>query len=518
MTRHLPRPGLSRRGLLKGASALGASSLLLPFGMHAAMAQPRTGGVLRVAIGAGAQTDGYDPALWTNDFCAFFATARHGFLTEIGPDGQLIGEVAQSWDTADAINWVLKIRAGIRFHSGKALTADDVIASINHHRGTTSPVGPLVAQIVSLTADGMTLKVTLAAANVDFPLLLADYNLPILPASDGRLDLQSADGCGPYRVLSYFPGVEARLERHPDYWKPGRAHVDAVQIFTIADSAARLNALQTGMVDLIDGVAPAQVAALKRQPGLKVLATRGTRHAVLAMDSRVAPLHDPHLRRALKFAIDRQALVDDLLLGHGHIANDHPIAPTNRYFNSELPQTDYDPDRARFHLAQAGVASVDLTLVAAEAAFVGAVQTARMFAGTAKQAGINLEVSPAVDDQFWGQVWRQTRFCSSVSRGRPTEDWIFSTAYAGGAPLNDGHWTNPRFDTLLGWARSELSEGPRQEMYWEMQAICAQDGAVIAPVFADYLTAFTDKLMHDDAVSNTGTLDGFRAAERWWFA
>ena len=518
MTRHLPRPGLSRRGLLKGASALGASSLFLPFGMQAATAQPRAGGIMRVALGHGSTKDGYDPARWTNDFAAFFAMARHGYLTEIGPDGQLIGEIAESWQTADAVTWVLKIRSGISFHSGKGLGVDDVIASLNHHRTANSAVGPLVDQIADLRADGANLIVTLVAGNVDFPLFLADYHLPVMPAVDGVLDLQSADGCGAYRVLDYQPGVLARLDRNQTYWKSGRAHFDGVEISTIFDPDTRLAALHSGTADVIDGLPPGQVRALKRTAGVKVLATRGTKHAVLAMDSSGAPLSDPQLRLALKSAIDRQALVDDLLLGHGEIGNDHPIAPTNRYINTALAQTTFDPDRARYHLARAGVGHIDLTLMTAEAAFVGASQTAAMFARTAAQAGINLTVRPVANDGYWSDTWQRAGFCASSSAGRPTEDWMFSAAYAGMSPWNDGHWINARFDALLRMARSELDDTRRRDMYWEMQAISAQDGAVITPFFADYLTAHSDQIEHDDIVSTTGALDGFRAAERWWFA
>ena len=101
MTRHLPRPGLSRRGLLKGASALGASSLLLPFGMQAAMAQPRSGGILRVALGHGSASDGYDPATWTNDFAAFFCECYHQILAQLLNDGQKVQECDATMVKAD---------------------------------------------------------------------------------------------------------------------------------------------------------------------------------------------------------------------------------------------------------------------------------------------------------------------------------------------------------------------------------------------------------------------------------
>lgn len=518
MTRHLPRPGLSRRGLLKGASALGASSLLLPFGMQAAMALPRSGGVLRVALGHGSSLDTYDPASWTNDFAAFFATSRHGYLTEIGPDGQLIGEIAEHWQTSDAVTWVLAIRSDVSFHSGKALTVEDVIGSLNHHRTTESAVRPLLENIVALRADGSNLIVTLAQANVDFPLLLTDYHLPIMPCAAGQLDPRSADGCGPYRVQSYEPGVVAKLDRNPTYWKSGRAHFDGVEIWTDFDSAARQDALIHRAVDLIDGVDPARLADLKQAPGLKVLVTPGTRHLGMAMDSRTVPYRDRDLRLALKYAIDREAMLAQVLHGHGHVGNDHPISPASRYFNTDLVQKSYDPDRARYHLNRAGVDRIAVTLTTANAAFGGAMAAGGLFAATAAAAGITLTIRPGPEDAYWGEIWRKQAFCATSSGGKPTEDWIFSTAYVANAPWNDGYWDNPRFDALLHLARSELNDSRRREMYWEMQAICSDDGAVVTPVFASHLMAHSDKIMHDDTVGANAALDGLRAAERWWFA
>lgn len=518
MTRHLPRPGLSRRGLLKGASALGASSLLLPFGLQTAMAYPRAGGVLRLALGHGAATDSYDPAQWSNDFAAVFATARHGYLTEIGPDGQLTGEIAEHWATTDAVTWVLKIRKGIGFHSGRSLSVADVIASLNYHRNAASAVGPLVQNIVELRADGWTLIITLAAANVDFPLLLSDYHLPIMPAVDGRLDPLSADGCGPYQVQSYQPGHCATMLRNRGYWKPDRAHFDGIEILTEFSSAARQAALQTGAVDLIDGVDLARLKVLQQTPGLLVQATAGTRQIGMAMDSRAVPYRDPNLRLALKYAIDREAMVAGLLHGYGAVGNDHPIGPTNRYFNTELAQKSYDPDRARYHLAQAGFDRIDVTLSTAQVAFDQATDAGRMFSAQAAKAGINLSVRSVRDDDYWRTVWRNDPFCASSSCGRPTEDWMFSTAFAAGARWNAGHWDNPRFDALLRLARSELADDRRREMYWEMQTICSDQGAVVTPMFAPLVSAHTDKLANSGTIGANAPLDGLRVAERWWFA
>ncbi|MDH3264243.1 MAG: ABC transporter substrate-binding protein, partial [Paracoccaceae bacterium] len=124
--------GFSRRGLLQGASALGAAALILPAGARRAAAQPKPGGVFRVGIGHGSTADGYDPGLWDNLYAQTFAAARHNQLIEVAADGQLTPEIAEGWETSDGATWVFRIREGVTFHSGKTLTVDDVLASLNH--------------------------------------------------------------------------------------------------------------------------------------------------------------------------------------------------------------------------------------------------------------------------------------------------------------------------------------------------------------------------------------------------
>ena len=211
---------ISRRGLLQGGAALGAASMLMPLGTRQAAAAPKRGGKLRLAMGHGNTTDSYDPAIWDNAYAQVFATARHANLTEVAADGQLEGELAESWDSSpDATVWTLKLREGVTFHSGKTMTADDVIASINHHRGedSQSAAKPIVAPIKEIKADGPNrVVVTLEAGNADFPFIISDYHLPIMPGVDGKIDPTSSDGCGAYVVDSYEPGVRAALNPQPE--------------------------------------------------------------------------------------------------------------------------------------------------------------------------------------------------------------------------------------------------------------------------------------------------------------
>lgn len=511
---------ISRRGVLRGGTALGAAALVSPFGVNLAAAQPKKGGTIRVAIAAGNTSDGYDPGVWDNQFVQVFATARHGYLIEVAADGSLAGELAESWEASeDARTWRFKIRKGVEYHRGGTVTPDDVIASIDFHRGenSTSAAKPFVDPITDMKVDGDIVEISLEAGNADFPFVMTDYHLPIMKSSEGNIDIASGDGCGPYKVDAYQAGVSAELSRNPNYWKSGRAHFDAVNLLVILDAAARQASLMTGDVDVIDQVDLKTVRFLEGAPNVQILATTGTQHYTFAMDTRAAPFSDNNVRMALKHAINREELVDKILFGYGEIGNDHPIGRSNRYYAADLEQTSYDPDKAKFYLKEAGLDSLNVSLSAADAAFGGAVDAAVLYQASAKAAGIEVNPHREPNDGYWSDVWMKKPFCAVYWGGRPTEDWMFTTAYSSGAAWNDTFWDNERFNKLLFEARSELDQTRRAEMYSEMQNLVRTDGGVIVPMFASYVMAHSDKVRHPETVAANWTLDGFRAIERWWF-
>ncbi|MCU0902631.1 MAG: ABC transporter substrate-binding protein [Tabrizicola sp.] len=513
-------PGITRRGVLKGATAMAAAGLILPASVQRAQAEPKKGGVFRIGLGHGSTTDTYDPGLWDQLYVQTFAAARVNYLIEIAADGTLVGEIAESWESPDGSTWIFKIREGVSFHSGKPLTVDDVIASLNHHRGdaSTSAVKSYFDPVTDIKADGGNVVVTLNAPNADFPYLMSDYHLAILPSTDGKIDPTSPDGSGGYIVESYEPGVQATLNRNPNYWKADRAHFDQIVILTILDPAARLNALMTGEVDTIDQVDPASISLLESRGVARILSISGNAHYTFPMDARAAPFNDNNVRLALKYAFDRQELVDKILAGHGSVSNDNPIGPANRYFYAELEPKTYDPDKAKSYLKAAGLDTLEVTLSAANAAFSGAVDAAVLMSEKAAAAGITINVDRVPDDGYWDNIWLKKPFAASYWGGRPTEDQMFTTAYLGGGAWNESYWTNEAFDKLLVAARSELDDTKRREMYQEMQRLVSFEGSSIIPMYNNYVMALANTVATPEKIGNNWNLDGFRCVERWWMA
>jgi peptide/nickel transport system substrate-binding protein len=516
---------ISRREFLARASALSAISAISPALLSgtAMAATPKKGGRFRVGLNHGSTTDSLDPATFENGYITFVGYGLRNHLTEISNTGDLIPNLAESWEASDdAVQWTFKLRKGVEFHNGKTLDAADVVASINHHRGeqSKSAAKPIVDPVTDIKADGKdTVVVTLEAGNADFPFVIGDYHLAIMPATaDGGVDWQSGVGTGAFVLQSFEPGVRTSLKRNPNYWNEGRGHFDEAEILTIADVAARTNALTTGEIDLADRLDIKTVHLLKRKKSIRVEETSGTAHYSVPMRTDTPPFDNNDVRLALKYAVDREALLQSVLRGHGVVGNDHPISSANRYHAGEIEQRVYDPDKAKFHLKKAGVSKLTVDLSAADAAFNGAVDAAVLYQEHAKKAGIEINVVREPNDGYWSNVWMKKPWCMCYWGGRPTEDLMFSTAYAAGANWNDSFWSHERFNKLLLEARAELNEPKRREMYVEMQLIVRDEGGVVVPIFNNYLFAMSTKVKHDEVMGGDGDLDGTRALERWWFA
>lgn len=512
---------LSRREFVQlavagGVSIAAANSMFT----KAARAEPKKGGTFRIAVGSGATTDGLDPALFPDTFNGLFGwgTLRSS-LTEVTPDGKVVGDAAESFEASDgAKTWVFKLRKGVEFHNGKSLDADDVVVSINHHRGeeSKSAAKSLLKSVTDVKADGKeTVVFTLDSGNADFPYIVSDYHIPVIPAKDGKADFASGIGTGPYAMTGFEPGVKGSGKRFANYH--GETWFDEVEVLSVIDVTARISALTSGQVDYIDRADPKTLSLLEGAPDIAIAEVAGFAHYVAPMNTTVAPFDNKDVRLALKYAVNRADIVEKVLLGHGTPGNDSPIAPGVPFAHNPKTKHSYDPEKAKFHLKQAGLEKLAVDLSAADAAFAGAVDAALLMKDSAAAAGIDINVIREPNDAYWDNVWMKKPWCLSYWSGRPTPDLMFTTAYADGAAWNETFWKNARFNELLVAARSELDEAKRAAMYAEMQEIVSEDGGVMVLMFYNYLAGHSKKLAYGTIAPNWD-VDGMKITKRWWFA
>ncbi|MDJ1016115.1 MAG: ABC transporter substrate-binding protein [Paracoccaceae bacterium] len=510
---------INRRRFIMSAMATGVTMpTAMSLATRAEALTPKKGGLFRYGTGLGSKTDLLDPARSENHMTSAINQTRGNTLTEIENTGALIGALAESFEASDAgRTWVFDLRPGVTFHNEKALTAEDVIATMRFHgrKGSRSAARGLLAQIARMRKDGDRRVIfELHAANSDFPYIVSDDHLIILPSEDGEVDPLGTTGTGAYILNCFEPGVRAGFYRNPNYWRSDRAHFDAVEMISIPDTTARQNAVMNGDVDFIDNVDPKTVALLERAPTLDILQTTGTQHYTFPMRLDVAPFDNHDLRVALKHAIKRQELVDKVLLGHGAAGNDVPVNDSMPFFNTDLPALEFDPETAAEHYKKSGHAG-PILLSASDAAFPGAADAARLLADSAAEAGIEIEVAAA-------DVGGKPGWCAGCWGGRPTQDWMYLAGWTRDAAWDDTGFTrtkaSERFHDVVAKARSDTDPASRKDLYWEAQRLLQNDSGAIVAMWADHIHAHSRTLAHDDAVAANWPADGARIAERWWFA
>lgn len=509
----LTRRGFMQKTALAGLTLTAAS---LPFGSALAQ-EPKRGGNLKLGLSGGASSDTLDPALASATVAFTIAHCWGDTLVQSDPEsGAAVPSLAESWEPSpDAKVWTFKIRDDVSFHDGNPMTVADVVATLKRHadEGSQSGALGLLGSIERIEDKGGDLVITLTEGNADMPLVLTDYHLQIQPGG-GVDDPTAAIGTGPYKLVSYEPGIRATFEKNTDDWRDDRGFVDSVEIIVMNDSTARVSALGSGQVHFINLVDPKTVELLARMPNMEILQTPGKGFYSFLMHCNTAPFDNNDLRLALKYAIDRELMLQQVVGGFGTIGNDYPVNENYALAPTDIEQRTYDPEKAAFHYKKSGHEG-PLLLQTAEAAFPGAVEAAQLFQQNAAEAGITLDVQREPNDGYFTEVWNVQPFCASYWGGRPTQDSRYSTSYVSDAEWNDTRFMRPEFDALVAEARAELDEEKRRALYREIALIVHNEGGLILPVFNDYVNASSSQMkgyVHD--IGND--ISNGRIASRVW--
>ena len=493
---HLATDAITRRGALAIVAGTGIAAGIgsFPFG-RARAEEPKRGGTLRIGSATGSTSSSLDPTTYTDQIDYVKGLTLGNTLVRLDEKKQPQPELATDWESSDnAQKWVFTLRDGVEFHDGRPLTVEDAVWSLRRHMGeaSTSPAKTFLEDVTEIRADGDKLVIELAEGNAGIPSILGQFQFVITPK--GHTDFGNFIGTGPYRLEENEQGVRFLAARNENYWKEDAAWVDRVEMTVIADSTARVNALMTGEVDFIDRIDNRVVQLLGRNPLLKVLETPDARYFTFAMDVRIDPFTQRQVRNALKWAIDRQEIIDKVLAGHGTLGNDQPVPPSDPMHNPNIPQRTYDPERAKALLKEVGMENLAVPLSAAEVAFTGSVEAAQLYQASAAAADIAIDVVQEPNDGYWSNVWLKKPFVAANWLIRPTPPIMFSQAWACGAEWNDTSWCNQAFMGLLKKARTETDFDARKQLIWEMQEIAHEDGGNVLFAFASLLDAYHERV------------------------
>jgi len=516
---------MSRRHALQmlgvaGVAVAGAASLFGSAGKLLAdesgtPVKGKPGGKIRVAGMTSSTSDTLDPAKASSSTDYTRLYMFYNGLTRF--DSQMVPhlELAERIDTTDATLWVITLRKDVTFHNGKALTAADVVYSFLRHKDpiTGSKVLPLAEQFAEVKATGThEVQLRLTGANSELLSAIAVPHMMIVP--EGTTDFGKGIGTGPFKAQEFKPGVHSIAVRNPNYWKPGLPYLDEIEFFAIPDEPSRINALLSGDVQIIAEVNPRSTSRVESSARHQVVSAPSGNYTDLIIRQDQMPGKSAEFTEAMKLLMDREQIKSAIFRGYAVVGNDHPIAPGSRFYNSDLPQRAYDPEKAGFLLKKAGMGSISMPLMCSPVAS-GSVDIAVVMQQSAKLAGLKLDVNRLPSDGYWSNHWAKHPLSFGNINPRPSADMIFSQFFQSKAPWNESGWANEQFDQLLVLARGETDDAKRGKMYADMQTLVHDHCGIGIPVFISNIDAI-DKRVKGYGTNPLGGFMGYMFAENVW--
>jgi peptide/nickel transport system substrate-binding protein len=410
---------------------------------------------------------------------------------------QIVPGLAETWTISrDGLRYTFKLRKGIAFHDGSALNAEAVKFSIERQINPEHPFNKLgkypfanffFGNVKAVeVVDESTVEFVLKEPRASFlAVLTAGAASIVSPTAVKKLGADYAVqpvGTGPFRFVSWDRGQRVVLEKNPKYWK-FPVKVDRVIYRPIVEDQARLTELLTGSLDLIVGTPPDFVGQLESNPKVTLLKQVGAHVWYLGINSQKGPLGDKRVRQALNYAVNKDAIVRDVLKGTGSLSRG-PVLPNTWAADSGLKPYPYDPERAKKLLAEAGYPngfSTTLWVPESGSGMQSPVAMSTVIQSNLKAVGVNV----AMQTFEWGAYLAKLRskeqelFALSWMAGNEDPDMVMypllhSSQWTPDGP-NRALYKNEKFDELLHQARLTTDQAKRADLYRQAQRILVDD-------------------------------------------
>jgi peptide/nickel transport system substrate-binding protein len=432
-----------------------------------------------------------DPALQTNVNEIAAVSQIYDWFVWIDEKNQPAPALATGWETSkDGLTWTFEMRKGVTFHSGKALTTDDVIFTFNRLKDKTigAATADLYSNISQIKAvDATHVQFSLTKPNPDLAADLGDYHAAVV-ASDTKDFKATFNGTGPFMMDKFSPEDRASFKRNPNYWMSGMPYLDAIQDIYAPQLNSHVESLRAGQIDVVMGL-PAELAeTLKKEGKANLLLGQTNMHFAIRMRSDRGPCKDPRVRQALKLATDRNAILQSARLGYGVTGRDTPIGPAFGDYYLQAPEPQRDVAKAKALLQEAGVNNLQITLTAQNSFDVPKI--AVVWQQQLAEAGVKVDINVVpVDTYYQDDGWLQVDYGITDWGSRATPQPYLQLAYMTGAKWNESHWSDPELDNLATQAASEMDHAKRVDLYKKIQQIFIDRGSIIVPYFEKSVVA-----------------------------
>jgi peptide/nickel transport system substrate-binding protein len=410
---------------------------------------------------------------------------------------EYVGELASDIKRSDdGLTFTFTLQDGVKFHDGRVLTSADVkytldllfssnfAKSASFYEGEGTDKRSLIKSVEA--PDARTVVVTLTKPWVG--LLSNLVPIPIIPKDSYESQKTHPLGTGPFKFIRYDNTQQVcDLEAYNEYWE-GAPKLPAIRVRVISDMNAMQAELQSGRVDIAPmptSLSPDAVKRLEQDPNLQVKAFQGSNVVLLTLNTASPPLDNVKVRQAIAYAIDRESLIKNLLLGYGKIA--HSIIPEESWSYSPGQTYAYDPAAAKRLLAEAGVRFDKPVVYKLSGSSIAGRQYAGVIQNQLKEVGIPVEIQTPEQNTLFDELRRGNFQIAYTQWVGGNQDPIFYKDLFATSEIptqtrpsrNRSRYSNPELDKLLEEAVNTFDRARARDLYTQIQAIVSRDVPIL---------------------------------------
>ena len=415
-------------------------------------------------------------------------------LTAIDKDLKIVPSLATAWTVSkDGLNYRFKLKPGVKFHNGKAMTAADVVASLKRVQDakTASPYASRLSMVKDIMDDKGEVVITLNTASL--PLVGQLASLAIMPAEAiaKAAELQrSPVGTGPFKFDKWVTDAYVSVVKNPEYHMAGLPKLAGLKFNIVPESSTRQAGLTSGAYQFFPGVDAITINALARTPGIVTTKVPDLSYTLVGMNVSKPPFDNPKVREALNYAVNRHEIVRGVYLGRASIAAPLPAVLSDWAIPySEIPCYLSSPDKAKALLKEAGVA-MPLAITINVLPNPVTKDTAEIVQAQLEKAGFKVTLNVQEIGKFVAD-WRASNFTAFVSingGGVDPDDYFYRTFYSNSS-TNVFKYTNPELDKQLDAGRAATNKVERKKIYDSVQKTLSCQGPIAFLANGDLFTA-----------------------------
>lgn len=420
-----------------------------------------------------------DPYGTTDTPAIRVASCMFETLVRLDDEGNIAPALAESWEIVDDCTYVFKLREGVKFHNGEELKASDIAFSFE--KIAESPHASSLRATIdfenSKVVDDYTFEMKMTEP---FGPILNHLAHPVMAIVNEKAYTEAGDavgqkpvGTGPYKFVSWEASDRIILAKNEEYWGEAPA-IPNVIWRTIPEVATRSIEVEAGGVDIAVDIQATDIARLENSKDVKIFKNVASSVNFIGLNTTMEPFSDVRVRQAINYAIDKSAIYNVVYQGTGTIA-EAPMSPVVWAYNDELPQYEYNIEKAKELLAEAGYPDgFKMTMTTDESQ--QRQDTAEMVQSQLAEIGIEVEIRPLERTTYIGEVCAGTLEAFSLGWSSDTGDpdyALYASFHSSqhGEGGNMSFYTNPEVDKLLETGRTSTDQEERKEAYMKAQEI-----------------------------------------------